>query len=339
MSLGGVATALFSLCLIYVSTVAYSSTTIDPYQAIGIIYNANGTLTRLYPPAQTPPSPDPTLPTPVLSKDLIIKKWKNTWARIYIPHKVKVSPNSKIPLIVFYHGGGFIFDSPSSTYFHDFCVRLVIYTRSVVVSVNYRLAPEHRLPAAYKDSVEALRWIKASNDPWLTRYADYSRCFLMGESAGGNIAYFVGLRAAAIADQMKPLKIKGLVLIQPFFGGIKRTPTEVRIGQNATLPLPISDLMWDLSLPIGVGRDYKYSKPTLQGKDKVLHRIRELGWTIAVFGCEGDTLVDREKELVEMLKDKRVHTVGQFYPGGRHGIFAGDPSMSIKVFDLVISLH
>ncbi|TKY51231.1 Carboxylesterase 1 [Spatholobus suberectus] len=144
---------------------------------------------------------------------------------------------------------------------------MVNHTQSVVVSVEYRLAPEHRLPAAYEDSVEALHWIRASSDPWL-RHADYSRCYVMGDSAGGNIAYNAGLRAAAEVDRIKPLKIQGLVLIQPFFGGTKRTPSESRLAEDKVIPLPITDLMWNLSLPVGVDRDYVYSNPVVDGGAK-----------------------------------------------------------------------
>ncbi|XP_027366700.1 carboxylesterase 1-like [Abrus precatorius] len=339
MALHGVLTAL-SLYLIYASTSVHSA--MDPYKALGIILNPNGTLTRLNKPPQSPPSPDPTLSTPVLSKDLTVNQSKNTWVRIYLPHKALDNPpysNSKLPLIVFYHGGGFIFDSAASTYFHNFCVNVVNQTQSLVVSVDYRLAPEHRLPAAFEDSVEALHWIKTSNDPWLTRHADYSRCYLMGESAGGNIAYNVGLRAAAKLYQIEPLKIQGLILIQPFFGGTKRTPSEMRLAEDGTLPLAITDLLWNLSLPRGANRDYKYSNPMAKGGAKVLNRIRVLGWSVEVFGCEGDPLVDREKELVELLHRKGVSVEGKFYEGGRHGIFVGDPSMSQKVYDFIRSLH
>ncbi|QCE08261.1 carboxylesterase 1-like [Vigna unguiculata] len=325
------------LILIHASTVANSA--MDPYKALNIILNPNGTLTRLSIPPQSPPSPDPSLPTPVLSKDLPINKFNHTWARIYLPHKaLHHSPNAKLPLIVFYHGGGFVFDSAASTYFHDFCVRMTNATQSVVVSVDYRLAPEHRLPAAYEDSVEALHWIKASNDAWL-RHADYSRCYLMGESAGGNIAYTAGLRAAAEVDKLKPLKIKGLILIQPFFGGRKRSPSEIRLAEDTTIPLPITDLMWNLSLPVGADRDHPYSNPFVNGGDKILDEFKVYGWRVAVFGCEGDPLVDRERELVKLLEQKGVHVVGKFYEGGRHGIFVGDPSMSVQVFRLLKTLH
>jgi acetyl esterase/lipase len=332
-------TALFSLHFLLLFVIVNSSSSspsIDPYKTLHLIPNPNGTVTRLDIIPQSPPSPDPNLPTPALSKDLTINQSKHTWARIYLPHsKLK----SKLPLIVFYHGGGFIFYSAASTYFHNFCANLANQTQSVVVSLEYRLAPEHRLPAAYDDSVEVLHWIKTSNDPWLTRHADYSRCYLMGESAGGNIAYNAGLRGASIVDKIKPVNIKGLILIQPFFGGTKRTPSELRLEKDLNLPLIVTDSMWNLSLPFGVDRDYVYSNPTVNGGGKILDKIRLFKWKVAVFGCDGDQLVDRQRYLVKLLEGKSVNVVGQFYSGGRHGIFVGDPSMSEKVFDLVKSFY
>jgi len=161
----------------------------------------------------------------------------------------------------------------------------------------------------------------------------------MGESAGGNIAYTAGLRAAAEVDKLKPLKIKGLILIQPFFGGRKRSPSEIRLAEDTTIPLPITDLMWNLSLPVGADRDHPYSNPFVNGGDKILDEFKVYGWRVAVFGCEGDPLVDRERELVKLLEQKGVHVVGKFYEGGRHGIFVGDPSMSVQVFRLLKTLH
>ncbi|KAI5400615.1 carboxylesterase 1 [Lathyrus oleraceus] len=334
VSLSIATTTILSLHLLLFLVNANSS--MDPYKVLNLILNPNGTVTRLQKFPQSPPSPDPNLPTPALSKDITINQSKHTWARIYLPHK----PHSKkLPLIIFYHGGGFIFYSAASTYFHDFCANLSNKTQSVVVSLEYRLAPEHRLPAAYEDSVEVLHWIKTSNDAWLTRYADYSRCYLMGESAGGTIAYNAGLRAAAIVDEIKPISIKGLILIQPFFGGTKRTPSEIRLEKDLNLPLIFTDALWELSLPVGVDRDYVYSNPMVNGGDKVLEKIKLFGWKVGVFGCDGDQLVDRQRGFVKLLEGKSVNVVGQFYSGGRHGIFIGVPSMSEKVFDLVKSFH
>lgn len=208
---------------------------------------------------------------------------------------------------------------------------------AVVVSLDYRLAPEHRLPAAYEDAVEVLHWIKSTDDAWLTRYADYSNCYLMGESAGGNIAYMAGLRAAAIVDEIKPLRIEGLILVQPFFGGVKRTASEIRLA-NSSLPLANTDAMWELSLPIGADRDHEYCNPSVQGGSKLLDKIKLLRWRIVVFGCDGDQLVDRQTELVRLLEDKGLQVMGQFHAGDRHGIFLGDPSQAKKVYAIIKSL-
>ncbi|KAL8462073.1 hypothetical protein ACS0TY_033230 [Phlomoides rotata] len=126
---------------------------------------------------------------------------------------------------------------------------------AVVMSVEYRLAPEHRLPAAYDNCSEALHWIRTTRDEWLTK------CFLMGSSAGGNIAFCVGLDAVTTVDQLTPLKIEGLILHQPFFGGVERTPSEMRLVRDKMVPPHLNDLAWGLALTIGVDRDHRYSNP------------------------------------------------------------------------------
>ncbi|KAI6696245.1 hypothetical protein NL676_016364 [Syzygium grande] len=89
----------------------------------------------------------------------------------------------------------------------EFCVTLAHELSAVVVSVEYRLALEHRLPRAYDDAVEALHWVKTTRHEWLTGHADLSTCYLMGSSAGGNLAFHAGLRASASHDDFEPLKI------------------------------------------------------------------------------------------------------------------------------------
>ena len=119
----------------------------------------------------------------------------------------------------------------------------------------------HRLPAAYEDAVEALQWIKTNTDDWLTNYVDYSNVFLMGSSAGGNIAYNAGLHAAAVDENQIP-KIQGLILVQPFFSGTRRTGSELRLENEPHLALCANDALWELSLPVGVDRDHEYCNPT-----------------------------------------------------------------------------
>lgn len=99
--------------------------------------------------------------------------------RIYHPHG---DPGHR-PGIVFYHGGGFVFCDIES---HDgFCRALARGSQAVVVSVGYRLAPEHPAPAAALDAFAAYRWVIEHADGL---GIDAARTAVAGDSAGGNLA-------------------------------------------------------------------------------------------------------------------------------------------------------
>jgi acetyl esterase len=97
--------------------------------------------------------------------------------RIYRPHGAAET----LPAIVFYHGGGFVLCGLDS---HDgFCRALSRYTQSVVVSVDYRLAPEHPAPAAAEDAFAAYCWTETNADE-----LGVESVAVAGDSAGGNLA-------------------------------------------------------------------------------------------------------------------------------------------------------
>nr|XP_027081097.1 carboxylesterase 1-like [Coffea arabica] len=190
----------------------------------------------------------------------------------------------------------------------------------VVVSIEHRLAPEHRLPAAYEDCLEAVHWIKNSQDEWLEKYANLSNSFLMGSSSGGNIAYHVGLSASSCVDDLKPLNIKGLILHQAFFGGNKRTESELRALNDTFIPPCCTDVLWELSLPVGADRDHEFSNPVLSIKPGQFDQIKALGWKILMAGYENDALFDRQFEIAKMLEGEGVPVMSNFVEGGYHGI-------------------
>ncbi|RRT41661.1 hypothetical protein B296_00051379, partial [Ensete ventricosum] len=136
---------------------------------------------------------------------------RDVWFRLFIPSTD--TAGLKIPVIVYFHGGGFAFLSPASYLYDHVCRRLCRTVNAILVSVNYRLAPEHRYPAPYEDGVDVLRFLDRGGllyaDPLAADLADLSRCFLVGDSAGANICHHVARRWAAGA---------GMVLIQPYFG-------------------------------------------------------------------------------------------------------------------------
>ncbi|KAG7986691.1 hypothetical protein I3843_03G094300 [Carya illinoinensis] len=308
-------------------TAPSNSIDVDPYQHLQLLLNADGTVTHLSEIPNTPATPDPSSPMPVLSKDIPLNQSNNTWVRVFLSRQEldHSSSSPKLPLILYFHGGGFIGFSAASSVFHEFCSNIAIQLHVIVVSVDYRLAPKHRLPAAYDDAMDALHWLKTTTeDEWLRNHADLSNIFIMGTSAGGNIAYHAGLRASVEADDLEPLVIRGLILHQPFFGGSQRTESELR-GNDPVLPLSVSDLSWEMSLPI-VDRDHEYCNPTVEGGPQRLLKIKLLGWRVLVTGCDGDPLIDRQMELVAMMEEKGVVVESQFGKGGYHGVEISEPA-------------
>lgn len=121
--------------------------------------------------------------------------------RIYTPFG-----EGPFPLMVFFHGSGFVVCSLDT---HDgMCRNLCAGARCVVISVDYRLAPEHKFPAAPDDCLAATRWV-AANAAALR--GDGGRIMLAGDSAGGNLAAVTALR---VRDEGGP-PLAGQLLIYP----------------------------------------------------------------------------------------------------------------------------
>ncbi|XP_027153821.1 probable carboxylesterase 17 [Coffea eugenioides] len=236
------------------------------------------------------------------STDIVIDKCTNVWARFYVP-----KCRAKLPLLVYFHGGGFCVGSASWSCYHEFLAKLASKANCVIMSVNYRLAPENPLPAAYDDGIKALFWIKqqafsAANE-WFTSKCNLSSIFLAGDSAGANIAYNIAIRLGSPGGKLEalsPLGFKGAILIQPFFGGESRTYSEKYMVQppRSALTLAASDTYWRLSLPVGANRDHPWCNPLAKGAPK-LEDIRLVPMVVCI--SEMDILKDRNLEVCNAL--------------------------------------
>jgi len=106
-------------------------------------------------------------------------------------HYAPLEPGGPHPLLVYYHGGGFLFGDLDT---HDrFCRLLCRHAGAHVLAIDYRLAPEHRFPAAVEDAREALAWAYANAQ---RLGADPARVGVGGDSAGGNLSAVVSQLAA-----------------------------------------------------------------------------------------------------------------------------------------------
>ncbi|KAK6917081.1 Alpha/beta hydrolase fold-3 [Dillenia turbinata] len=178
----------------------------------------NGHIERLKGTEIVPPGLDPK--TGIQSKDIEILPEFSLSARLYIP-KI-TNPSQKFPLLIYFHGGGFIIESPFSPVYHNYLNSLVLEANVVAVSVEYRRAPEHVLPIAYDDSWAAVKWVESNflnggEEDWIKKYADCNKVFFAGDSAGGNITYHMAMRVGS--GQLPGMKLSGVVLAQPFFWG------------------------------------------------------------------------------------------------------------------------
>jgi len=111
-----------------------------------------------------------------------------------VPCTIVVPPRATERLILYLHGGGYVFGSPTSHM--PVLASLARKARARILAVDYRLAPEHACPAAIDDVVAVWRW-------WLSRGVDPAKITIMGDSAGGGLV-LTSLMAMRDADLPRP---------------------------------------------------------------------------------------------------------------------------------------
>ena len=173
----------------------------------------DGRIERLLKDDTVSPSFDPR--TRVRSKDVSITPCVS--ARIYLPTS---SPETaKLPLLIYFHGGAFCLYSAASSIYHHYLNSLSAAANAIIVSIDYRLAPENPMPACYDDSWTATQWAASAADPWLSSMADLRRgVYLAGDSAGANIAHDVLSRVGPGGSIGPGVRVAGLAVVHPFFG-------------------------------------------------------------------------------------------------------------------------
>ncbi|GJN37433.1 hypothetical protein PR202_gb26387 [Eleusine coracana subsp. coracana] len=255
--------------------------------------------------------------TGVQWKDVVYDSERNLKLRMY--RRPDTDTAEKLPVLVYFHGGGFCLGSFAQPNIHACCLRLAAELPAVVLSADYRLAPEHRLPAAIDDGAAVLSWLRTAGggvDPWLTESIDFSRVFVSGESAGANIAHHLAVRFGS------DVRVAGCVLLTPFFGGAERTASESRPPPGVFLTIEMADQFWRMSLPEGADRDHPLANPVCSGGSSL--EVAALP-PVLVVAAGRDLLRDRVLGYAERLKVMgKVVEVADFV-GEEHGFFVLQP--------------
>lgn len=250
----------------------------------------------------------------VITFDVTIDPARKLWFRLYVP---SAASTTSLPLIVYFHGGGFAFSAANSKSYDEFCRRLAREVSAVIVSVNYRRSPEHRFPCPYEDGLDALKYIDGPNFGGLPGSANLKTCFLAGDSAGGNLAHHLTVMGAQY--QFSKLQILGLLAIQPFFGGEERTESEKRIVGVPFISVERTDWLWKAFLPEGSNRNHPAAH--VFGKDSVDIGVINFPAVMVVIGGF-DPLQDWQRRYVEWLKSKGKDVKIMEYPNAIHGFYS-----------------
>lgn len=222
-------------------------------------------------------------------------------ARIYTPEG-----EGPFPIITYYHGGGWVFGSPD--YADGGCRYLTSSAKSVVVSVDYRLAPEHPFPVPVQDSYDAFLWVAENVE---NLHGDLSKLFVSGDSAGGNIAAVVSQWSV----EKKGPKIAGQALIYPVTNANFNTSSYEKFGLGYGLDR--KGMIWFTKQYI--------DDPNMQKSPNVSPLIAkdltQIPRTILI-AAEYDVLLDEGISYVTRLRDAGIEAKHIIMPGLIHSYFS-----------------
>lgn len=225
-------------------------------------------------------------------------------AKLYKPAGAPAGP---MPVIVYFHGGGWVI-ADSNVY--DASPRaLVRETGAMVISVDYRRAPEAKFPAQHDDALASYRWALANA---ASMGGDPRRVALAGESAGGNLAV-----ATAIAARDGGVAMPVAVLaVYPIAGGDLNTPS---YQENANaMPLNRAAMAWFLRYTTNTPAETMDPRINLVGAN-----LRGLP-PVTIVAAQIDPLRSEGAMLAERLRAAGVRVMRREFPGTTHEFFGAD---------------
>ena len=234
--------------------------------------------------------------------------------RIYQP--VDRDSSRKLPVLLWIHGGAFIFGDNSSDE-DPFCEPIVLECHCIVVSVNYRLAPQHPFPAGFDDCYAALLWFESNEAAAFS--IEPEKIAIGGTSAGGCLAAGIAQRAR---DESGPELIYQLLLI-PAIDDRHETPSSYSVTDPRVWCREFSKEVWS----IYVNRiDDEFPAYAAPGRTADLSGLPPAFISVE----EQDLLRDEGIDYAQRLMQSGVNTELHVYPGAFHGSFAVVPEANVS---------
>lgn len=223
--------------------------------------------------------------------------------RIYTPRELK--PGEKLPVLLWFHGGGFVIGSLDT---HDSACRMLANKADcLVVSVDYRLAPEHRFPAGVEDCQAAMKWAALH----AVEFGGDAGCMAVGgDSAGGNLAAVMAILAR---DAAHP-KLVFQLLIYPCVAPEPETASHHKFKEGYILSR--NSITWFYKQYLRSGKDVKDFRfaPLLLDD---LSSLPPAHIIVAGYDPLRDEGIDYAKKLIEAGNRVRLTN----YEGMVHGFF------------------
>lgn len=220
-------------------------------------------------------------------------------ARLFAP--TPLAADSRLPTLVYFHGGGFTIGSIQT---HSvLCRELARIAHCAVISVDYRLAPEHRFPTATNDAWDALQWV-AKSCPQLGLHD--TALAVGGDSAGGTLA-----AVCAIHARDAGLSLAMQLLIYPGTAARQETPSHRTYDSGFMLDKSTIDWFFDHYIDAKDREDWRFA-PMLANR----HDALAPAW-IGLAEC--DPLVDEGVAYADMLRMAGVKVELEIYHGMVHG--------------------
>jgi acetyl esterase len=217
-------------------------------------------------------------------------------ARLYVPSTAR-----PLPVLLYLHGGGFVIGGLET---HDsLCRQLALRSGAAVVAVDYRLAPEHRFPAAVDDAWAALRWLHGPAAVALG--LDCTQVAVGGDSAGGTLAAVCALRARDIG-----LRLALQLLITPGTAAHADTASHALFANGFLLDAATIAWFFDHYIDYHHRNDWRFAP---------LHADDVEGVAPAcVVLAECDPLVDEGVAYADRLRSAGVAVELEIYRGVTH---------------------